>query len=70
MLAELSPPEHFQTEGDRRRVEGVYVAIKFEDVRSPLPSCLTDEIVCKLLEDVVVTIGVCLCQIASGNVFA
>ena len=70
VLAELSPPEDIQAQRYGRGIESIDVTVKLEDVRCPLTSGLTDEIIGILLEDAIVTIGIGFCQIASGDVLA
>ena len=70
MLTELGPPKDIQAQRYGRGIESIDVTVKLEDVRSTLTSGLTDEVIGILLEDVIVTIGVGLCQITSGDVLA
>ena len=60
MLAELSPPEDIQAQRDGRGIESIDVAVELEDIRSPFAPGLTDKVVCILLEDAIVTVGICL----------
>ena len=70
MLAELSPPEDIQAQRDGRGIKSINVTVKFEDVCSSFASGLTDKVVCILLEDAIVTVGIGLAQITSGHVLA
>ena len=70
VLAELSPPEDIQAQRDGRGIESIDVAVKLEDFCSPFASGLTDKVVCILLEDAIVTVGIGLAQITSGHMFA
>ena len=44
--------------------------LKFEDVRCPLSPGLTDKVICILLKDAIVTVGIGLAQITSGHMLA
>lgn len=70
MFAEFSPPEDIQAQRDGRGIESIDVTVKLEDIRSPLASGLTDKVVCILLEDAIVTVGIGLAQITSGHMLA
>jgi hypothetical protein len=70
VLAELSPPEDIQAQRYGCGIESIDVAVKLEDVRCPLTSGLTHEVIGIFLEDMIVSVGVSLCQIASGYVLA
>ena len=50
--------------------QSIDITVKLEDIRRSLTPCLTDEKVGEVLEDAIVTVGVCLCQITSGHVLA
>ena len=70
MLAELSPPKHIQAQRYGRGVESIDISVKLEDICSPFASGLTDKVVCILLEDAVVTVGIGLAQITPGHMLA
>jgi hypothetical protein len=48
--------------------KSVHVIVEFEDFRGPLTSGLTDEVIGIFLENVIITIRVCLSQVTPGHV--
>ena len=67
VLPELCPMKQFKAKVYRCRVKSVNITLEAEDSFSAFGACFCNQVVGKFLEDLVVSLLVCLGQIASCN---